>query len=522
MRIAIGICARNEEVCIIQTLDSIFVSVSRADASEWRLFVCANGCTDNTINLVKGWQTNHPQVSSELLILKHPNLVDAQREIVTASSKSGITTTLFFDADIIIDPDCIAELLGAAKDSAVKAAYAVSVPLKNKNEGLITMVLNQYDLTPTIFTERKHLHGRAFLIKNWGIPDTRPKLVADDIYLSFSLLKEFGPQSIRRVLSAKVSFGQIVSYDDFYRAYKRRRRELEKCLGLFPEFKSLPKDQINRRVLWGRLLSEPFDRLMLWVFLFSLRIVSSIRYAIEKTSSEQWMPTDTSKRNEGRPLLILLEGLDCSGKKTVARLLQQRFIDAGISCRLNRGSLSSKSYRFLSGIVSMHSFPNPIRSLVYSLEGIGEKKWYKHFFTQTVIQISSPYRNWAYAYCNKSRWRIFISKMIRKNLAHYDFVFYLTTPYKTRVSRHRLQVLRGENPDAVGKRFFGEQKFIEMENILKELVYKENPIEKEFNTASQDAESITDEIFLSVQKLMQLRFKKARQTRCICSHDNLM
>ena len=90
------------------------------------------------------------------------------------------------------------------------------------------------------------------------------------------------------------------------------------------------------------------------------------------------------------------------------------FIQAGIPCRINTGPLNSKAYRFLSRLVSVYRFPNFLRSIVYSFDGVGEKYWYKNFQSHVVIQISSPYRNWAYAYANNSRLRVFLIKYVQK------------------------------------------------------------------------------------------------------------
>ncbi len=498
MKVAIGVCARNEEACIIQTLDSILVSAARIENLDWSLFVCANGCTDTTVDLVRSWWKGNPGCKGTLVVLDQANLVEAQREIVNISKAAGYSSIIFFDADVVVDPLCIGALLNAAQADEVQAVYAVSVPITRDKRTLIERALNQYDLSSSVFTERKHLHGRGFLIKDWYIPMTSPKLVADDMYLSFSLLKKYGPQSIKKVPSAKVYFRQIISFTDFYKAYRRRSIELNKCLALFPEFKLLPADQINRRILWKKLFSESSRRLLLWFVLFFFKLVSRIRYAFEKNISEEWIPTDTSKRTKYRPILVLVEGLDCSGKKTVSRILQQKFLDAGISCRVNKGPLNSRGYRALSRLVSLYPFPNVIRSLVYSLEGIGEKEWFRYFSTQVVVQISSPYRNWAYAHCNKSHLRIFISQKIKRFIAHYDFIFFLTAPYGIRLQRHAAQVSSGENPDHIEKRFFGEQKFNEMEFILKNLFKVSNPIDAEFDSSIQSSVAIATDIFSRV------------------------
>lgn len=496
MEIAIGICARNEESCIIQTLDSIVTSAFRVSTlSHWPIFICTNGCTDGTVDLVKSWIDRNPKVVSFLINLERANLVEGQREISNKAKSLGINTIIFFDADLVVDPECISELLTVSQSNTVKAAYAVSIPVENKNKTLVERALNQYDLSPTAFTERKHLHGRAFLIKDWDIPETNPKLLADDIYLSFFLLKKYGIDSIVRVPQAKVYFNQVKTFTDFYNAYRRRRIEVEKCLTLFPEFQILPPEQVNRKFLWNKAVVESMGRIFLWLVLLLLRMISKIRFNRERHGKEEWVQTFTSKQTGVKPILILIEGLDCSGKKTIARNLRAKFLNAGISCTINKGPLNSKIYRAISHLVSLYPFPNFIRSIVYSFEGVGERSWERFFAVAVVIQISSPYRNWAYAYLNKSFLRMFVIKLIKNKIAHYDLVYYLSVPYFVRLERHKFQVASKENSDYINKRFPGEEKFKKMEELLKGFFAKSNPIDAEFDTSKENASHITESVF---------------------------
>jgi thymidylate kinase len=502
MKLGIGICARNEESSIIPTLDSIRDSAQYASSvSGWHLFVCANGCTDNTVALLKVWIQANPQVEAILIELEQESLVEGQREIVKYAKKENVGAVIFFDADILVEKKCVAELLLAARPDSVKAAYAVSLPIQREKQTLIEAALNQYDLTPTIFSPRKHLHGRAFLIKDWNIQETNPPLLADDIFLSFDLLKRYGPQSIAKADNARVHFRQVSSYEDFYNAFRRRKNEIQKCLVLFPEFWSLPPDQVNKRILWGKFLHEPVRKIFLWKVLFILRTIAKINFFLDSLhispDTMEWRPTISSKKTVEKPLLVLIEGLDCSGKKTVAKSLQNMFIQTGIPCSINAGPLNSKIYRFLSRLVSVYRFPNFLRSVVYSFEGIGEKNWHKSIQSHVVIQISSPYRNWAYAYANNNRLRIFLIKHIRKHVAFYDKVCYLTVPYDVRLQRHSAQTALGQNRDRAEDRFMSEAKFSEMETILKKLLPESGYVVDEFDTSLHNPEEIAKHLFQS-------------------------
>lgn len=499
MKVAIGICARNEECSIIPMLDSLMPMIlGDSNSIKFHVFICANGCSDQTIPLVQAWRAKNYAVHSSLFVADKANLIKSQRRIINEAKKFGFESVIFLDADIIVDKNCLSELVKNSVDERAKAVYAVSVPIGRKNQSLIERALNLYDTSSSIFSERKHLHGRAFLIKTdaWNIPKTSPELVADDIYLSFYLLKNFGCESIKKISTAKVSFNQVSLYTDFYKAFRRRNQEINKCYVLFPDFKCLPHDQVNRSFLWKNLIKEPVKNIFLWVFLLSIRKMAQLQFKIESLfeleKNNQWAVTKTSKKFDlgKKPVLVLIEGLDCSGKKTTARLLQSKLIEDGISCVINIGPLKSKIYRSMSRLVSLHRFPNFIRSIVYAFDGWGDRKWYKSFSSDVVIQISSPMRNWAYALVNKKYLRIFIIFLIKNSLPKYDLIWYLTVPYNTRIERHVSQVKHKENPDKLKDRFPGENVFNNMEFKLKKLLNSHNKIEREFDTTTSSYEEV--------------------------------
>ena len=402
MKHAIGVCAKNEQATIISTLNSIIKSTMRLDSFEsWRIFICLNGSTDQTEELVKTWLRKNKNLPAELIVLPLPNLIEAQREIVKLARIKNCDTFLFFDADIILDEFCIPELVHSVSENKVQAAYAVSIPKTRQQATLLEQSLNLYDTSPTIFTPRKHLHGRAFIIKDWKIPKVDPSLLVDDIYLSFYLLSTYGPESIRKVDTAKVGFNQVTTFRDYYRAARRRNMELRKCFTLFPHFKDLPSDQVNRMIIWKRFTKESPKRILLWLYLLGAKKLVSWMYKLDKffnpINRPQWMVVESSKKTRDMPLLVLFEGLDCSGKKTTARMLQQELTHHGVTSIIHSGPLGPKWYNFIVRMVSLHKTPNLIRSIVYSFEGLGDSRAIIKYNTDIIIQVSSPTRSWAYA-----------------------------------------------------------------------------------------------------------------------------
>lgn len=299
--LGISVCARNEAASIIPTLESIKTSLQHSGWYDWKMIVCTNGCTDDTPNLVNAWIAENSTSKFETTNLQSANLVEAQRTAVEILKRHGATLYIFFDADLLVDRDCVAELCKAAADPKVKASYAKSIPFPSMRPGLVEMAYNLYDSDRCIFTARKHLHGRAFLIKEWQIPPTKPSLLADDIYLSCDLLLRHGENAIKAAPSAIVYFHQVNSVTDAYHAFCRRKQELQKCLRLFPAFTSLPPNQLNRQLSWKLFLEKPYIEKMLWLYLLLLRRMFSICHSVLTSlgyaNDSNWVETLTTKRS---------------------------------------------------------------------------------------------------------------------------------------------------------------------------------------------------------------------------------
>jgi hypothetical protein len=187
---------------------------------------------------------------------------------------------------------------------------------------------------------------------------------------------------------------------------------------------------------------------------------------------------------------LLIEGLDCSGKKTTARLLQQKILSHGIPCIVNIGGLGSKRYQSVARFVSSRKCSNFVRSLVYSIDGYRDYLWYRRFSTQIVIQVSSPMRSWAYAHINKKYWNILLSIFFKSQLPEYDNIWYLTAKYEDRLVRHKFQSEQNENPDVLEQRFTGKNNFEEMEVYLKRML-KLKGLNEEYNSSIYSSDEIT-------------------------------
>jgi glycosyltransferase involved in cell wall biosynthesis len=301
-KFGIAVCAKNEAHTIIETLDSLLVSVAAASEQgfiEYQMVVCINGSTDQTGQLVREWNASKGSDRCFVCELDFGNLVEAQREANKHLVANRCELYIFVDDDVIVDQRCVLELLTAMDDPKISACYCRGIPIKTRTTTFLQMALNQYDTNNTLFSERCHLHGRAFALRSWNIPKTHPMLRADDIYLSCALILHHGPSSIICSKKAIVRYHQIKTLVDYYQAFRRRNFEFRKCLNAFPEFKDLGKQQLNRQILWKQMLTLPSKEACVWIYFLLVRGLSFLLFSSEwhifRARDPQWKATRGTK-----------------------------------------------------------------------------------------------------------------------------------------------------------------------------------------------------------------------------------
>ncbi len=439
------------------------------------VYICFNGTTDNSRQLVETWISRQQKLKPCLLVLPEANLVEAQRLVIQHASRRNKFFG-FFDADIILNKDAITLLARQLEaDNSCIVVYARSVAIPRSRLTITERIMNLYDSRECIYSRRKYLHGRAFMTTDWSIPRCDPVLCVDDIYLSFYYLTKYGRDSIRYVPEAQVSFRQIRTFSDYYRVYRRRNIEVRKCLGLFPEFLALPKDQVNRQLQWRKLWMAPIGTKALWLLFFLYRWVAKVCFAIETRSfsrhSGQWKDSITSKRTRLLPFLVLIEGYDFSDRERVANMLHQCLSRLGISSELNTGPLGPRWYRKFYQLVSSNSYADAVRRLVYRLEIMIGSRTARTHQSDVVIQISSIVRYEAYAVASGHHLELVAYRLFSRRLPKYD-----------------LSVFLNENRDGT---MFGSNSF--RSNLLV-LMRKRLPMAMYFNISSMSVEKIAERL----------------------------
>ena len=279
MNILIAITAKNEEFTIRDTIVSIKLAIVMAERAldiSYELIVILNDSTDNTINCIP----------SEISIIKTTGgIVEAQRTVVNRSP-----FVIFSDADILVSSG---SLIGVTKamleDPELSVAYPDKIPLRPVKSTWIANALYTYNKNHGFENRRQHFNGKFFAIRDWDIPEKetfRDKeysiwmlqdgVIADDIYLSKSILAEKGIEAIKQT-SGEIYYQAPASFKGMYRYFRRMKIELNRVSLLFPdlswpsgaqrktEFTNLKKASFREQLDWVIFqLSLQFCKLWFW------------------------------------------------------------------------------------------------------------------------------------------------------------------------------------------------------------------------------------------------------------------
>lgn len=201
-----------------------------------------------------------------------------------------------------------------------------------------------------------------------------------------------------------------------------------------------------------------------------------------------------------RPYLI--EGLDCSGKKTIATKVVQLLADE-IKVRVVIGPLVGgvlgTADRLLTGQTSEKKalwYYRLARRMVYWAGPVADnciRNWQNEGL---VIKISSHYRSWARARIEGDRLLAVGYRASRFLRVRFCAAAFLTTDFDQRIMRHRLDYKTGRTKKIEGARFFSwNQEFFERwDRELESLLTKEVKLVNRFDTTNRSVDEVAGHI----------------------------
>ncbi len=238
MNILIAITAKNEELTIRDTIVSIrfaIVAAEQALGVSYELNVVLNDSTDKTVENIP------PDIS---IITTVGGIVEAQRAVANMTS-----FVIFSDADILVSPEALIEVTRAMKDdSDLAVAYPNKIPLNPVNSSWLAKALYTYNKNHGFENTRLHFNGKFFAIRNWDIPKKQAfqnlngdplwslqnGVIADDIYLSKSILFNLGAEAIQQT-DGVIYYQAPASFKGMYQYFRRMKIELKRVELLFPD-----------------------------------------------------------------------------------------------------------------------------------------------------------------------------------------------------------------------------------------------------------------------------------------------
>ncbi len=292
MRITVAVTAKNEEATIAECLRSLITSIELAESessARFDLVVVLDDCTDATEAIAGTFR----RVTT---VLSSGGLVEAQRTIGAREP-----FVIFSDADILVSPETIGKITQAMLSAPeLQVAYPAKTPRKPARRTPLAFALHTYNLNDGFETKRSHFNGKLFAVRHWKIPtradlsekiDQLPRnpfyqfesgVLADDIYLSRSVLKEHGPGAIREIPDAQIHYQAAETFEGMHRYYRRMRMELERMNYLFPEFNPDISGHPKRRTDWARLRAADFSQQMGWLIFQTVFRICKLRYHLER------------------------------------------------------------------------------------------------------------------------------------------------------------------------------------------------------------------------------------------------
>ncbi|USN54574.1 MAG: glycosyltransferase [Candidatus Peribacteria bacterium] len=220
---------------------------------------------------------------------------------------------LFADADTVVDKGSIDALYRELTTTENLLVYGKMIPACTSNGLLPWLQRVHYQWQDHILSPRNYFHGRFFMVQSSicsafydnrsGLGDLVDGFRVDDIYLSRNLVHIYGTGRMKEVTDARVWFGMITSFSDYYRAVKRLYREILRLDALYPEHAYVQPRYFKRKIEKEKLRRLPLavqgHYLAYRVFDRTMQKVVSLSILAEqkgwKRASDMWKPTISTK-----------------------------------------------------------------------------------------------------------------------------------------------------------------------------------------------------------------------------------
>jgi|GEM_PF-6427266 len=225
VQISVCIPAHNEALTIKQIIENV---LRISDVAVREILVCANGCTDQTVDIVTELAEQHRKI--RLLIEEKASKINAWNRLVREATSDIV---VFFDADITFECHSIAPLVQASNHPNTLVASGVRMPDRNRITperrftGFIMHPLNQDYVYGGYYAFRKSSlldHFRSIGLNE--MPDS----ISEDIFLTVSI-----PKNQITIIPEAVAYFTPPSKDELVRYFARGKAQLLDMQRRFPD-----------------------------------------------------------------------------------------------------------------------------------------------------------------------------------------------------------------------------------------------------------------------------------------------
>lgn len=227
--LSIGIPTHDGANTLKEAILSLDRALSKIKLREIEVLICANACTDNTIEIAKEISIQLPQLNIQVFEIPEKSKVSAMKKI---EEYSRFNPLLFIDDDIELHPAAIEKAIEKLdSDPALRGVTALLRPNPRKPKALMArfwheIVTLQFNHPQIYYQPRAYLAGAMLLIKK-PLPKIPVEIINEDQFIAFSLWPRitdaqesfvyFKPVSSFRVfknrlLRLKAGFKQIQTY----------------------------------------------------------------------------------------------------------------------------------------------------------------------------------------------------------------------------------------------------------------------------------------------------------------------
>ncbi len=286
-----------------------------------KTYICLNGCTDQTDKVVKGYCQKLPELKIE--ILNSARGMNRALNKIINSIPNDFYSVIKVDSDAFVEEKALLVLLTELEkhpELQIVGGHPIALEYRGKNlyKKFLANVLDirsrwpqsqiaandtsefhkivnfdpQTNIPPEFEKKsRIYFHGRFYVMRSKKIWDVPEEQIGDDTYLTLSVYKRFGLNSIRIRYDAIVYYQPTISLVHHWKTYKRIHYDVKTIFNL-SEFKDMKNFQSLEKVIldWSYINQLPVKIRFYFICYSLIKFIENLLFRIFPNYSEKlWL-----------------------------------------------------------------------------------------------------------------------------------------------------------------------------------------------------------------------------------------